>query len=181
MTSLLHVGVDPGTSGGWAILDTGGALLAAGAVPTLQRGKAARLDATAFARVLREHLAGRPWTAALELVGARPGEGGASLFSFGHSTGVAEGVLWALEPHTVRQLPPAMWQALVLPPGYTVGLTDPDARRAARQAATRLWASHRFGVHALLQPRCRVLHMGVVDALAIAEASRLLTPTDPTL
>lgn len=178
--TLLHVGIDPGVSGGWAILDAAGLLVSAGVAPTLIRGKTTRLDAATLADRLRRHLAGRPWTAALELVGARPGEGGASLFSFGHSTGLAEGVLWALGPHTVRQLAPPTWQALVLPPTYALGLTDPQARRAARQAATRLWAGGRFGAKPLVPPRCREYHMGIVDALALAEASRLLTPVDPT-
>lgn len=178
--TLLHVGIDPGVSGGWAILDAAGLLVSAGVAPTLLRGKTTRLDAATLAHRLRRHLAGRPWTAALELVGARPGEGGSSLFSFGHSTGLAEGVLWALEPHTVRQIAPPTWQALVLPPTYALGLTDPQARRAARQSATRLWAGGRFGASPLVPPRCRGYHMGIVDALALAEASRLLTPIDPT-
>lgn len=178
--TLYHVGIDPGVSGGWAVLLPSGALLAAGVAPTLTRGKAERLDAAMLARQLRGHLAGHAWTAALELVGARPGEGGASLFSFGHSTGLAEGVLWALEPHTVRQLAPATWQGLILAGDWMRGLTDPKARRAARQAATRAWAADRFGEAPLLPPRCRVYHMGIVDALALAEASRRLTPVDPT-
>lgn len=172
--------MDPGTSGGWAVLDALGRLVAVGAAPTIQRGKALRLDARTLASQLRQHVGGRHWCGALELVGARPGEGGASLFSFGHSTGLAEGVLWALGPLTVRQMAPATWQALVLPPDYAAGLTDPQARRAARQAATRHWALHRFPASVLIPPRCRNLHLGIVDALAIAEASRLLTPTDPT-
>src|SRR6185369_16889436 len=47
----------------------------------------------------------------IERVGARPGQGVASMFSLGHSTGVIDGILAALHiPH--QAMPAAKWKGL---------------------------------------------------------------------
>ena len=87
------IGIDPGISGAIAVLDSSGDLIAHTAMPVYQPAKASRVNAAALSAFLE------PYTnshAILEQVGAMPGQGVASMFSFGHSAGVIEGVLAAL-------------------------------------------------------------------------------------
>jgi crossover junction endodeoxyribonuclease RuvC len=47
----------------------------------------------------------------IEQVGAMPGQGVCSMFSFGKSTGVALGALWAKHPRmTIEEVHPIRWQ-----------------------------------------------------------------------
>lgn len=95
MISRTYVGIDPGSSGALAVLDHQGDLIAYCDMPTLKTGKRTRVNGAALAQFLAS-LTDQPLTAYLESAGARPGQGTASMFSFGHSAGVVEGVIAAL-------------------------------------------------------------------------------------
>jgi len=107
MTTVL--GIDPGLSGAAAWLDTSGALAVVD-MPVLQidRGKKAKreVDAAGLAELVRQH---RPDVAIVERVGAMPGQGVTSMFSFGRSAGVIEGVLAGLGV-PVTLVAPAAWK-----------------------------------------------------------------------
>jgi crossover junction endodeoxyribonuclease RuvC len=107
MTTIL--GIDPGLDGGLAWLDTTGTLAVVD-MPVLaieRGGKSKReIDAAGLAELICQH---RPDCAIVERVGAMPGQGVSSMFSFGRSAGVVEGVLAALSvPATFT--PPATWK-----------------------------------------------------------------------
>ncbi|MDQ2696926.1 MAG: hypothetical protein M3Z21_16430 [Pseudomonadota bacterium] len=104
----LFLGVDPGISGALAVLDADGALVDHLHMPIIQGGKRARVNAAALAQFLAG-FQGQRLTAYVERVGAMPGQGSASMFSFGHSAGVLEGVLAALEI-PLELVVPAAWK-----------------------------------------------------------------------
>jgi crossover junction endodeoxyribonuclease RuvC len=95
---MIYVGIDPGKNGGYAyIVD--------------DVVKAYPWDDTLFAQdmnCIRNYRT--DWIiAAVEKVGARPGQGVTSMFSFGRSAGYIEGVLAALGiPYQL--VPPAKWK-----------------------------------------------------------------------
>ena len=98
------VGIDVGISGAIAVLSSDGALIDYTDMPTYQPGKRNRVNTAAVAQFLAPYKAG---LAVVEQVGAMPGQGVASMFSFGHSAGCIEGVVAALgmafEPVTPKR------------------------------------------------------------------------------
>ena len=85
------IGIDPGKSGGVAMLDGDGKLVSARRMPILKHGKRDLVDTA----VLYDWLDARPVsTIVLEQVNAMPGQGSVSGFNFGRHTGSVEG--WAL-------------------------------------------------------------------------------------
>ena len=107
----LIIGVDPGKSGAFAVLDDGGQLLGAHDMPVV---------GNIISPVLLDELVHnyidpmsttifQPGTAIIEDVHAMPKQGVSSSFSFGRSLGVVEGVLagggWSL-----RYVSPAKWK-----------------------------------------------------------------------
>ena len=99
---MIFVGVDPGQKGGYAVIsksDTGQAVFA---YPW---------DDTFFAMEMANlmSLKSQGIVAAVEKVGARPGQGTVSMFNFGKNAGYIEGVLSALGiPYQL--VPPAKWK-----------------------------------------------------------------------
>lgn len=129
--SALLVGIDPGCSGAVVVMDGAFRLIEWMAMPTLKPGKAARVNAPALAAFLREFDDAHAY---LEAVQAMPGQGGSSMFSFGHAAGVAAGVLGALEVPTTLVTPQA-WKK-------RAGLIGTD-KDAARTRAIQLWPAWR--------------------------------------
>lgn len=93
---MIHVGIDPGTSGGVAALDDAGALLGVWDMPTAElgaktdKGHKRVVDAAALARILGS--VGSPVCITLEAVYARSGEGVTSSFTFGGAFHAARSV-----------------------------------------------------------------------------------------
>lgn len=91
------VGIDPGADGALAWLDATGQLLAIEDMPgvavTVSGKQRKRISPQMLAALLRD-LA--PTYAYVEQVGAMPGQGTASMFSFGKAAGFVEGVLSGL-------------------------------------------------------------------------------------
>jgi len=109
MTAKL--GIDPGITGAIALI-VGDRCLGVWDMPAVSEGKKRFVSPHLLADVLREaaDLSGddRP-TVVLERVAARPGQGVSSMFSFGRSVGVIEGVVGALGWPIVR-VTPATWK-----------------------------------------------------------------------
>jgi len=126
------IGIDPGASGAVVVMDAKHFNLIEWALmPTLKVGKATRVNAPALAAMLRDFDAGHAY---LEQVGAMPGQGTASMFSFGHSAGVAAGVLGAMEI-TTTLVAPQTWKR-------RAGLVGTE-KDAVRARAIQLWPSWR--------------------------------------
>jgi hypothetical protein len=107
----LYLGIDPGLTGAIALVHADGSLHSVEDMPTTARGSGRvkrEVDAAGLLHLLRVHAAEITF-GLVERVGARPGQGVASMFSLGHSTGVLDGVLGALRiPHQV--VTPAKWK-----------------------------------------------------------------------
>lgn len=105
------IGIDPGASGAIALL-VNGVLVSVHDMPTVtvERNKSQKRQVCpAGLSMLMQQL--NPHKAIVEKVGAMPGQGVSSMFSFGRSVGIIEGVLAA------RQIPvtfvtPQAWQKL---------------------------------------------------------------------
>lgn len=113
--------IDPGVSGGWALISVDGTATA-GDLPVA----GGHLDPATFSALIR---ASQPRAAILEAVASRPGQGVASVFKFGRAYGTIIGTLAALgiPTHTVA---PTVWKK-----HHRIG---PD-KDAARALALRLW------------------------------------------
>lgn len=130
MTGYL-IGIDPGCSGATVVLCDYGTgqpvVIEALRTPVVKSGKSTRVDAAAVARFLREYDSGHAY---IEKVGAMPGQGVTSMFTFGHAAGVVEGVAAAcMIP--ITHVTPQAWKA-------RAGLLGKD-KDAARSRAIQLW------------------------------------------
>lgn len=125
------IGIDPGASGAVVVMDKTFTLIEWGLMPTVKIGTQTRVNAAALASMLREFDAGHAF---MEQVGAMPGQGTASMFSFGHAAGTASGVLGALEI-TTTMVTPQSWKK-------RAGLSGTD-KDAARSRAIQLWPDWR--------------------------------------
>ena len=111
----MYIGIDPGLSGAIAFLDTEKGHLSIIDMPVLEvkrNNKLKReLSPVALADILRAGIGpfGPVPHSVLERVGAMPGQGVSSVFSFGRSVGIVEGVLAALMIPVTIILPQA-WQ-----------------------------------------------------------------------
>ena len=81
--------VDPGVSGSIVVLDKTGSYVAHMIMPTLKIGTKNRVNGAALAAFLSQFELTHCY---LEKVQAMPGQGVSSMFSFGHSAGLIEGV-----------------------------------------------------------------------------------------
>lgn len=103
------IGIDPGASGAIALL-VSGVLVSVHDMPTVtvERNKSQKRQVCpAGLSMLMQQLS--PNKAIVEKVGARPGEGVSSMFSFGRSVGIIEGVL-AAKQIPVTFVTPQAWQ-----------------------------------------------------------------------
>ncbi len=143
----LYLGVDPGKSGAFAIVDADGAFV-----------EAMRLDQPLqdIARWLGSNFP-RIRFAMLERVSSRPGQGVSSTFKFGQSFGHCEALLAAYcIPHEL--VTPTTWQRKMK------CLSGGD-KKVTKAAALRLWPkdkiTHREADAMLLAEYCRRVRLGV--------------------
>jgi len=130
---MIKIGIDPGLSGAIVIMD-GDTPVAWYRMPTMKTGSANRVNAPALAAIIRPSIYGEEIKAYVELVGSMPGQGVASMFSFGHSAGVIQGVLGAFEI-PVTMVTPSQWKK-------RAGLVGQD-KDASRTKAIQMWPSWR--------------------------------------
>jgi crossover junction endodeoxyribonuclease RuvC len=98
---VIYIGVDPGQRGGYAVISTSETGQAVFAYPWDDTFFVAEMQA--LSRM------GNGIVAAVEKVGAMPGQGVTSMFNFGKNAGYIEGVLSALGiPYQL--IPPAKWK-----------------------------------------------------------------------
>lgn len=144
------VGIDPGCSGAIVVLSVDGEYLAHQSMPTVKVGTKTRVNGSLVAAYLLGFKGVSH--AYLEQVGAMPGQGVSSMFTFGHSAGVVEGILQGLFiPYTL--VTPQAWKK-------STGLIGSD-KDAARSRAIQLYPSLR-----ILDQKAK--GQAVADALLIA-------------
>lgn len=125
MTAVL--GIDPGCSGSLVLITDQGGYIDHLAMPTIKVGTKARVNGAAVAAWVRQYGITHAY---LEQVGAMPGQGTASMFTFGHAAGVVEGILQGLNiPYTL--VTPQAWKK-------SAGLIGFD-KDAARSRAIQLY------------------------------------------
>ena len=125
MTAIL--GIDPGCSGALVLVTEQGGYIDHLPMPTIKVGTKSRVNGAAVAAWVRQYGIAHAY---LEQVGAMPGQGTASMFTFGHAAGVAEGILQGLNiPYTL--VTPQAWKK-------SAGLIGSD-KDAARSRAIQLY------------------------------------------
>ncbi|EAN4946445.1 hypothetical protein EH071_13920 [Salmonella enterica] len=125
MTAVL--GIDPGCSGALVLITEQGAYIDHLAMPTIKVGTKSRVNGAAVAAWVRQYGITHAY---LEQVGAMPGQGTASMFTFGHAAGVVEGIVQGL----------GIAYTLVTPQAWkkSAGLIGRD-KDAARSRAIQLY------------------------------------------
>lgn len=144
------IAVDPGLKGGIASLTNGS--ITAQPMPLAGGG----LDLGAIAGIIRE--ASPAWII-VEKVGAMPGQGVASMFTFGMGYGSILGIAAALGV-PVELVAPQRWKSTVL-------------HGTAKDKASAIAFCRRvFPSVPLVLPRCRNAHDGLADSLCLLEYGR---------
>jgi crossover junction endodeoxyribonuclease RuvC len=127
--SLNIIGIDPGISGAIVVLQSRSVPYPIEwmRMPTLKVGKSSRVDCAALRSFLANYDVGHAY---VESVHAMPGQGVASMFTFGHACGAVDGLLAALHiPMTL--VTPQAWKKYA-------GLIGKD-KDAARSRAVQMW------------------------------------------
>ena len=135
--SRLFCGIDPGINGAIGIIYEGGRFASVLDMPTLPTTTGRRqVDFATLAGILCD--AGPLAFVLVERVGARPGEGAAGAFAFGHTYGGIMATLAALAiPHDVVQ--PAVWKRRAgIPPGADKRASIATAKRMLPNASPHL-------------------------------------------
>lgn len=149
---MIYIGIDPGKKGAVAWM-----------LPN-RLPKVVAWDDERFVSIMRElgnenNVEGDRCIAAVEKVGARPGQGTVSMFSFGQSYGFILGVLTAFGIG-YQLVPPSVWKR-------EFGLLHTD-KQSSVDVAKRLFPS----VNLMPTDRCRKESDGMAEALLIAEYAR---------
>lgn len=147
------VGIDPGLDGGLAALTPDGLELCV--MPVVAVGKRRQLDEQAVVGWL---LARRPCHVFIEQVGAMPGQGVTSMFSFGTGWGLLRGICAGL----------ALPYELVRPQEWQGAMLAGQPKGSEYLVASRLWPYAEWRA----SERSRNFHDGLVDAALIAEYGR---------
>lgn len=125
------VGIDPGAHGAIAWLDEMGGLITVEDMPSVQIKVGTKMRTRVSAPMLVSLFKDWPATthAFIEKVGAMPGQGTASMFSFGFSAGLIEGALAGL----------GIGCTMVTPQSWKKAMQLRDDKGGARLRAAQLW------------------------------------------
>lgn len=89
---MSFLGIDPGNSGCLVVMGKGGEYISHLQAPIVLHGKKKRLNGVEVADFIRLHEIEHAF---VEQVGAMPGQGVTSMFTFGYAAGIVEGILTA--------------------------------------------------------------------------------------
>jgi hypothetical protein len=156
-TGPLYIGIDPGASGGIAILDAQGEPFAVSVMPATEQDLYNLLPRDGHRVAQLDHIDVR---AALEHVWSTPGQGGA--FKFGVNVGLCRMALTAAGIPFDQVLPRA-WQkeiGVVYPKGATDTEKKNITKRRAQQLFPRLMITHAIADSVLIAEFCRRVHTG---------------------
>ena len=146
------IGIDPGQKGGVAFISDD----SAEAIPMPMAGK--EVDGRALAAWIGLR---KPTLVVVEKVGAMPGQGVTSMFTFGRNFGVLLGVIEALG-YPYKLVTPQAWKKIVL------AGTSRDKTAASEHV-------HQMYPDVELSPgKMRTAHDGMADAVCLAEYGRMM-------
>lgn len=143
---MIYIGIDPGKKGAFAAIEEGGEYVKT-------------WDSLLFVEYCRNiYRTGKKAVACVEKVGAMPGQGVTSMFSFGKSAGFIEGVLQSYGiPYQL--ITPQRWKK-----EFSLGHSKEDSITVCK----RLFPS----VKLLPTDRCKKESDGMAEALLMAEYAR---------
>ena len=151
---MIYIGVDPGKAGAFAIIDS------------YRRDPCVYpwddqsfIEKMKIVTMMQEHGEPAKFVAAVEKVGARPGQGTVSMFSFGQSYGFILGVLSAFGIG-YQLVPPATWKR------------EYGILKAGKQGSVEVCKRLFPGVSLKPTERSRKDSDGLADALCICEYAR---------
>ncbi len=150
---MISIGFDPGKEGSMAI-SKDGKILFCEPYPFIGD----ELDIAKLSRTILEHTGGQPRKAILEKVGAMPGQGVCSMFTFGKMVGEIRGMLKTLQIPFIEPTPVA-WKKAVL-----VGTDWKGKKSASCEHVAR-----RYPEIDLTPGKKRKPHDGMADAICLAE------------
>lgn len=157
---MLHLGIDPGITGGVVVLDDSGMLDAALRTPVFKEKGKSHYDIPGMTEAVVEAVdrSGSKLFASIEKVGAMPRDGRVGAFNFGKGYGIWLGILGALQvPYA--EVAPQRWQSKML-----AGLPrGPHTKTSAVQRCKSLFPTLPIKVKA---------DWGMADAALIAEYMR---------
>lgn len=128
MPKGLVLSIDPGMSGGWAILSRDGNLIACGDLPVAGEGTQRTISAPLLSAVIDAFM---PERAIVEQVWPRPDNGATQAFRYGRGVGIIDGVIGAAGL-PVTWVPPNKWKR-------AMKLTS--EKEVSRQRAIQRWPS----------------------------------------
>lgn len=154
------LGIDPGLSGGLAVVAGRGTVLELAPMPLV----GPLLDLPALAVLIRRlRTIWQVEIAFLEQAAARPGQGVSSMFKFGRVYGACEGIL-ASQGVPYQLVTPQAWQKV---------MHQGVERRLAPKARSLVAAGRLFpGADFKASSRTRNPHLGMLEAALIAEYGR---------
>jgi crossover junction endodeoxyribonuclease RuvC len=153
---MIFLGIDPGLDGGFAMVTP--VAVRAYKTPIIQ-GEKRQMNLPACGKLIEEAKAQGPVFAVIEKVGAMPGQGSVSMFSFGRGYGSWLGLLAA---HNIafQEVHPRTWKKAMLES------TGKD-KGASIERATTL-----FPALGLIPEGARTPHDGMAEAVLLAEYGR---------
>lgn len=163
---MAYVGIDVGAKGGIALLGEAGNVLHLRPMPSMCGKFNIAMTLAALREIDEQAQLHSPLgvrLCILEHVGAFPGQGVSSMFSFGYNAGAIEGCISALAwPYQLVR--PQLWQKMM-----HVGIHSAvDPKVKSLMAARRLFPKESF----LASSRSIKPHDGIVDAVLMAEYAR---------
>ena len=130
------VGIDPGFTGGWAVVAPNFDLIEVGRMPTRRPKNTVEIDIPALATILDQADASHVY---VEFVTSRPRQ--AHQFRFGLAAGIVHGVVEALG-FNLRIVAPQVWKGSVGLVARAEHETTSVAKARSRALASRLWPNH---------------------------------------
>ena len=152
---MIVAGIDPGQDGAWALFHDD-QYLASGVTPVIDK----LIEGSELVRRIAAAAPAPLDLVVIELVGARPRDGGRAMFNFGYNTGLAVGHVhergWPICRPT-----PQVWKRNVIP--HVRGLP-----REAQKVAACKWVAERYPMVDLYPGRKRTPHDGIAEAVCLA-------------
>lgn len=145
---LIYCGIDPGLSGAIAFLNSDGTILGVLKMPVIRNGTKRQICVGSLLNILGKY---NPTYSAVEKVHAMPGQGVASMFTFGYGCGLLEGVM-AARSLSYCHVTPQAWQKRLFE-----GVETAMGKKRSAIVVAKRW------------PTQRKVTEGEADALCIAE------------
>lgn len=167
---MIYAGIDPGLTGGLALLDADGAVLEAWPMPVLLAPRGRREYHVAEIRDTLERWRQGQVFVTVEQLHAMPARLGGSLANY--NRGLSNGFAWMLQSLRIpfSLVNPATWQRRMLE-----GTAGSDTKQRAVIACGRRFPAQDLRATA----RSKKPHDGIADALLIADYGRCAHPTKP--